>query len=53
MEYQVGQKVLLNVKNFTMPKSLILKFMSKLVGLFIVLECVFQGVYKLELLPKI
>ena len=42
-------KVLLNVRNFTMPKALTPKFMSKLVGPFPIVERVFKNVYKLEL----
>ena len=50
----MGQKVLLNVKNFIMPKGLTPKFISKFAGLFpIIVEQVFKNVYKLELLPKI
>jgi hypothetical protein len=48
MNYNVGQKVLLNMKNFTMPKGLTPKFMSKFIGSFPVVECVFKDVYKLE-----
>jgi hypothetical protein len=53
MEYAMGQKVLLNVKNFTMLEGLTPKFMSKFAGLFSILERVFKDVYKLELPPKI
>ena len=38
MEYEVGQKVLLNVENFTMSKSLTPKFMSKFACLFPIVE---------------
>jgi hypothetical protein len=53
MEYEVGQKVLLNVKNFTMPEGLTPKFMSKFAGPFPIVERVFKDVYKLELPPEI
>jgi hypothetical protein len=53
VEYEVGQKVLLNVKNFTMPEGLTPKFMSKFAGLFPIVERVFKDVYKLELPPEI
>ena len=49
VEYGVGQKVLLNVKNFTLPKGLTPKFMSKFAGLFSIVKRVFKDVYKLEL----
>ena len=41
------------MKNFTILKGLTPKFMSKLVGLFSIVERVFKDVYKLELLPEI
>ena len=53
VEYGVGQKVLLNVKNFTLPGGLTPKFMSKFVGPFLIVEQVFKDVYKLELQPEI
>ena len=53
MEYEVGQKVLLNVKDFTMLKGISPKFMSKFVGLFLIVEQVFKDVYKLKLPMKI
>ena len=53
VEYGVGQKVLLNVKHFTLYKGLTPKFMSKFVGLFSIVEWVFKDEYKLELSPKI
>ena len=53
MEYKVGQKVLLNVKNFTMLESLTPKFMSKFAGLFSIVEWMFNDVYKLKLPPEI
>ena len=49
----MGQKVLLNVKNFTLPEGLTPKFMSKFAGPFAIVERVFKDVYKLELPPKI
>ena len=42
VEYGVGQKVLLNVKNFTLPESLTPKFMSKFAGPFPIVERVFK-----------
>lgn len=53
VEFEVGQKVLLNVKNFTMPEGLTPKFMSKFAGPFPIVERVFKDVYKLELPPEI
>ena len=53
VEYGVGQKVLLNVKNFTLPKGLTPNFMSKFVSPFPIVERVFMDVYKLELPPEI
>ena len=53
VEYEVGQKVLLNVKNVTLPEGLTPKFMSKFAGPFPIVERVFKDVYKLELLPEI
>ena len=53
VKYGMGQKVLLNVKNFTLPKGLTPKFMSKFAGQFLIVERVFKDVYKLELLPEI
>ena len=49
VEYGMGQKVLLNVKNFTLPEGLTPKFMSKFAGPFPIVERVFKDVYKLEL----
>ena len=48
VEYKVGQKVLLNVKNFTMPEGLTSKFLSKFASPFPI-ECISKDVYKLEL----
>ena len=53
VEYEVGQKVLLNVKNFTMPEGLTPKFMSKFAGPFPIVERVVKDVYRLELPPEI
>ena len=53
VEYGVGQKVLLNVKNFIMPEGLTPKFISKFAGPFSIDEQMFKDVYKLELPPKI
>jgi hypothetical protein len=49
VEYEVGQKVLLNVKNFTMLECLTSNFMSKFAGPFPIVERVFKDVYGLEL----
>ena len=38
VEYGVGQKVLLNVKNLTLPEGLTPNFMSKFAGPFSILE---------------
>ena len=48
-----NKKVLLNVNNFTLPKGLILKFMSKIGVWFPIVERVFKDMYKLELPPEI
>ena len=53
VEYEVDQKVLLNVKNFTLLEGLTPKFMSKFAGPFAIVERVFKDVYKLELPPEI
>ena len=53
VEYTVGQKVLLNVMNFTLPKDLTRKFISKFVALFPIMELEFKVVYKMKLPPKI
>ena len=53
VEYEVGQKVLLNVKNFTFSEGLTPEFMSKFAGPFPIVKRVFKDVYKLELLPEI
>ena len=48
MAHEVGQKVLLYVENFTLPKGLTPKFMSKFVVLFSIVEQMFKETYKLE-----
>ena len=48
--FKVGQKVWLNVKNFTLPLGLTPKFMAKFAGPFAV---VFDDAYKLSLPPEI
>ena len=53
VKYKVGQKILLNVKNFSTSKGLIPKFMSKFASQFPIVEHIFKDVYKLELPPKI
>lgn len=53
VEYEVGQKMLLKVKNFTMPKCLIPKFMTKFASPLPIMKQVFKDVYKLELTPDI
>ena len=45
--------MLLNVKNFTLPQGLTLKFMAKFAGPFLVVKQVFDDAYKLALLPEI
>ena len=52
VEYEVGQKMLLKVKNFTMPKCLIPKFMTKFASPLPIMKQVFKDVYKLELPPE-
>ena len=52
-EYEVGQKVFLNVKNFTMLEGLTPKFISKFEDSFFNMKWVFKDVYKLELSPEI
>ena len=53
MDYEVGQKVLLNVNNFTLPEGLTPKFISKVGAMFPIVERVFKDMYRLELPPKI
>ena len=48
----MGQNVLLNLKNFTMPQKLTPKFMSKFVDPFSIMGHVFKDIHKLVLLPK-
>ena len=52
-EYEVGQKVLLNVNNFTLLEGLTPKFMFKFVAPYPIVKGVFKDVYMLELPPKI
>ena len=49
MEYEVGQKGLLNVNNFTLLESLTSKFMSKIGFPFSIVEQMSKDWYKLEL----
>ena len=53
MSFKVGQKVWLNVKNFTLPQGLTPKFMAKFAGPFPVVKEVFDDAYKLALPPEI
>ena len=53
VEYTVGQKVWLNVKNFTLPEGLTPKFMAKYAGPFVIAQRLFEDVYKLELPQEI
>ena len=53
VSFKVGQKVWLNVKNFTLPQGLTPKFMAKFAGPFSVVKQVFDDAYKLALPPKI
>jgi hypothetical protein len=43
----------LNIENFIMPNGFTPKFISKFAGSFLVVECVFKDVNKLELPPEI
>ena len=52
-EYEEGQKVWLNVKNFTLPDGLTPKFMAKYAGPFVIAKRLFEDVYKLDLPPEI
>lgn len=52
-EYEVGQLVLLNVPNFTLLESLILKFKPKTRVPLSIVEQMFKDLYKLELPPEI
>ena len=49
----MGQKALLNVKDFMMPEGLALKFMYKFASPFLIVQRVFKDIYKLELPPEI
>ena len=51
--FKVGQKVWLNVKNFTLPQGLTPRFMAKFAGPFSIVKQVFDDAYKLALPPKI
>ena len=53
VSFKVGQKVWLNVKNFTLPQGLMPKFMAKFAGPFPDVKQVFDGAYKLALPPEI
>jgi hypothetical protein len=53
VEYKVGQKVLLNVKNFSMLKYLSPKFMSKFLDPSSIVECILKIAYKLGVPPQI
>lgn len=47
--YEEGQKVWLNVKNFTLPEDLTPKFIAEYTGLFVIEKWLFEDVYKLML----
>ena len=49
MSFKVGQKVWLNVKNFTLLKGLTPKFMAKFAGPFPVVKQMIDDAYKLAL----
>ena len=53
VSFKVGQKVWLNVKNFTLPQGLTPKFMAKFAGPFPIVKQVFDDAYKLALPPEI
>ena len=53
VSFKVGQKVWLNVKNFTLSHGLTPKFMAKFAGPFLVVKRVFDDAYKLALPPEI
>ena len=53
VSFKVGQKVWLNVKNFTLPQGPMPKFMAKFAGPFPVVKQVFDDAYKLALPPEI
>ena len=48
-----AETVLLNVNNFTLPKGLTPKFMSKIKALYSIMEWVFKDMYKFKLPPAI
>ena len=48
-EYEEGQKVWLNVKNFTLPDGLTTISMAKYVSPFVIAKRLFEDVYKLDL----
>ena len=49
VSFKVGQKVWLNMKNFTLLQGLTPKFMAKVAGPFPVVKQVFDDAYKLAL----
>ena len=53
VSFKVGQKVWLNVKNFTLSQGLTPKYMAKFTGPFPVVKQVFDDAYKLALPPEI
>jgi hypothetical protein len=53
VEYEEGQKVWLNMKNFTLPDGLTPKFMAKYTSPFVIEKRLFEDVYKLILPPEI
>ena len=53
VDFVEGQKVWLNVKNFTLPEGLTPKFMAKYAGPFVIAKRLFEDVYKLELPQEI
>jgi Chromo (CHRromatin Organisation MOdifier) domain len=53
VDYVEGQKVWLNVKNFTLPQGLTPKFMAKYAGPFVIAKRLFEDVSKLELPQEI
>ena len=53
VSFKVGQKLWLNVKNFTLSQGLTTKFMAKFAGPFLVVKQVFDDAYKLALPPEI
>ena len=53
VSFKVGQKVWLNLKNFTLSQGLMSKFIAKFAGPFPVVKQVFNDAYKLQLPPEI